>query len=384
MRKKRVCIVALRSLPLFDHAYDSEHVIGGAEINMYHLAMFFSKNENVEVKVLVNDFGQPPVYRIGNITLIRYGGSRNGKSLAAAIAEKIASEMRLFFISTDSFIFTTGNPMLGKLVILQQKLRGKRVLFRLSSDLNTDLGSYKKNNSRLDYLLYKYGIMHASIRVCQSLQQKSLLKSRLGLKSEVIGNGFEMNENICTDQKKHILWVGRCMKSKRPLLFTELARKMPGEEFVMIMPLNKEIPAEELKERQAMADEVYACASGLGNLTLLDYVPYDEIQHYFDSAKCYVCTSDTEGFPNTFIQAALGAAPILSYRVNPDSMIEEYKLGYVCNDDTEAAVKFLWEIDNEKLREYKYNMQGYVWQHHNIKDTAEQYLKLMQRGHGYA
>ncbi len=377
MRKKRICIAALRSLPLFDKTYDCERVMGGAEINMYNLAMFLSQREDVEVKVIVNDFGQPSKYNIGKICFIRYGGSRTGKGFIVRLANKISSELRLFFIAADAFIFTTGNPMLGKLVILQQKLRGRKVIFRLSSDLNVDLFNYKRNNRARDYLLYKYGIRQASSIVCQSIKQKALLKSKLGLDSVVICNGFEINNSICTDKKKHILWVGRCMKSKRPMLFIELAEKMPDEKFVMIMPMNKEIPAHEFDERQTMANEVYERAARLDNMTLLEYVPYENIQDYYDNAKCYVCTSELEGFPNTFIQAALGAAPILSYIIDPDNIIERHRLGFVSNDDAEAAVKFLREINNDKLEEYKCHMYSYVWQYHNIKDTTEAYLRLM-------
>lgn len=377
MKKMKICMVSLRSLPLYDESYDHEHVIGGAEINLYNLAWCLSEIANVEVKVLVDDFGQPSVYKKGNIELIKYGNRSGKRDLYSRIAAKIACNFKLLSIDADAFIFTTGNPLLGKLVLFQQVLRGKKVIFRLSSDLNIDLEHFQKSNSRLSYMLYKFGICHASNIISQTQKQKNDLESGLGLKSEMIENGFFTNRNIDVIEKKHILWVGRCMKSKQPMLFVELARRMPEEEFVMIMPINKEIPAGEYKEREELAHAVLGSAQRLNNIQVIDYVAYQDIQAYFDRAKAYVCTSDTEGFPNTFIQAALGGTPILSYNMNPDGMIEKYHLGYVCKEGPEKAVEFLREIDNKILLEYKYHMFNYVIQKHNIYHAARKYLNII-------
>ncbi len=416
VNKLKVCIVSLRSLPLFDGAYDSENVIGGAEINMYNLALFFSGMESIETKVLVDDYGQPASYRKGNIELIRYGGTKTGaktgartgakteakrRSLPEKLFTKAATYARLFAISADAFIFTSSHPMLGVLVLLQQLARRKKVLFRLSSDLNADLSSFRSTNSKKDYLLYRFGLYHCTTIITQTEQQRRLLKNLTGLESHIIENGFfvgepsvDENKPLLTDKvvtetqtaeigdaavnrRDHILWVGRCIRSKRPLLFIELARRFHGYQFVMVMPKNKAGDPAGSADRDLLEREVYSSAAQLENLKIIDYVPYNEIQGYFDNARLYVTTSDLEGFPNTFIQACAGGTPILSFRIDPDGMLEKYNLGCCCEDDMDKAQIFMEGLDDALLQEYGYTLPEYVLQHHNICKTAEKYLELI-------
>ncbi len=54
---------------------------------------------------------------------------------------------------------------------------------------------------------------------------------------------------------------------------------------------------------------------------------YHQIQDHYDAARIFVNTSDWEGWPNSFIQAGLGRAALLSLDVNPDSLFQKYALG---------------------------------------------------------
>ena len=45
----------------------------------------------------------------------------------------------------------------------------------------------------------------------------------------------------------------------------------------------------------------------LSNLELYEDVPWNKIDTYFSNARVFVNTSTHEGFPNTFVQAALSA-----------------------------------------------------------------------------
>lgn len=375
MKTLKLCIVSLRSLPLFDEQYNSENVIGGAEINLYNLAVCFSRMNGIETRVLVDDFGQPAVLKKDNVELIRYGKAEKRGPVGKAAAV-IARNLQLLTLDADVFIFTTAHPMLGKLVLLQKLLKGRKVIFRLSSDLNTDLEYYRKRNGLMSYLYYSFGLRHASAIVSQTEKQRNLLKEKLGLDSTIIPNGFIIKRNKDIIEKRHILWVGRCMATKRPLKFLELARQFPGEEFVMIMPINKEIPAGEFKERERLSAQICSEAKVLPNLKLLDYVTYNSIQDYFDRAKLYVCTSELEGFPNTFIQACLGGTPILSYNIDPDGMIDKYGLGCFCNDDGKKAAAFISGLNTELLSGYRNHALDYAARHNNINEIAAKYLAL--------
>jgi len=93
-------------------------------------------------------------------------------------------------------------------------------------------------------------------------------------------------------------------------------------------------------------------AAAVPNLTFVERVPFSEIQAYFDRAKVFVNTSTVEGFPNTFVQAAMGAAPVLSLAVNPDDVLDVHGFGRCAHGDTARLTSDLAALlADEGLRE---------------------------------
>ena len=105
------------------------------------------------------------------------------------------------------------------------------------------------------------------------------------------------------------------------------------------------------------------------NLKLIKKVPFDEIQKYFDEAKIFVNTSESEGFPNTFIQAGLAATPIASLKVDPDSFIQSNNCGNACHDDYQdlkrSISQMLTNVDIWKTKSQ--NILSYIKKNHNIE-----------------
>ena len=118
-----------------------------------------------------------------------------------------------------------------------------------------------------------------------------------------------------------LLWVARCQPIKRPHLFLDLAARLPEARCVMICP----------DEDRALWDSLESRARTLPNVEFLRRVPYHEIQEWYDRAQIFVNTSEAEGFPNSFIQAAQGSATILSLAVDPDTVLTRYGAG-LCAD----------------------------------------------------
>src|SRR3970282_149084 len=90
-----------------------------------------------------------------------------------------------------------------------------------------------------------------------------------------------------------VLWVGRGHPLKQPELFLALAERLPP---------GRGRPA------------------GLPNVTMHENVPLRDVGRLFEQAKLFVNTSTYEGFPNTFVQAALQGVPTLSWSVDPDGV----------------------------------------------------------------
>ena len=113
------------------------------------------------------------------------------------------------------------------------------------------------------------------------------------------------------------------------------------------------------------------------NLRFVDYVPFNEIQRYYDDAKLFVNTSEYEGFPNAFVQACLGRTPILSFNVNPDNFIEANRLGCFCSEDMGKAVEFIRGLSNEKLVELGENAGKYAKENHDIDVIYKIYEEMI-------
>jgi glycosyltransferase involved in cell wall biosynthesis len=80
-----------------------------------------------------------------------------------------------------------------------------------------------------------------------------------------------------------------------------------------------------------------------GNVCVTDYVPYRQVDELFRSTRCLLNTSDAEGFPNTYLQAASHGIPIVSLRVDPDGILTRHGCGRVVNGSVDAAATQLLE-----------------------------------------
>lgn len=370
MNKINVCFFLSSAYPLFNR--NVKMIFGGAEINLYYLAQKLSENPDYEVTFYVGDYGQKDIELYGNIKVkkLKYLPvlSNKGVETSSSFFGKIKRELflckEIFFSKGDVYINSCGGSLVTHLVVLAQYMRRKKVIFRLASD--TDAAVTKFPNRKLMSHIYRFGLRHVSAIVAQTEKQQSLLKANHYLESTVIKNGFYIKDISELKNKSTILWVSRSVEMKRPWLFVELAKRLPDEKFIMIMPGINETTS-----------KVKKLIENLDNFKFIEHVPFFDIQCYYDNAKLFVNTSEYEGFPNSFIQACLSGTPILSFNVNPDNIINEYNLGCYCNDDIEEAVNFIKSLDNERLYEYSKNANSYVKKNHDICKSALQYEKLI-------
>lgn len=343
---------------------------GGAELNLYNLAVELAKYKENHVDFLVGDYGQTDVQIVNRVRLIKIRSL--DFPLSHGLLRKFIRRFSFFYLliryKSDVYIASTASEFLGYLVWLARFFLKKPVIFRLASDKDADCNYYKPSG-RLMFRLYKYALEHLDVFVTQSAAQQALLKEHTGKESQIIKNGFFLKKYE-PRQKEHFLWVARLgfKKHARPELLIKLARLLPEARFIMIFP----------GEKRAQ-DEVRKLAAGLTNIRFLESVPFAEIGAYFAQARCFINTSSFEGFPNTFIQAGLAETPILSFNVNPDGIIDKYQLGCFCHDVLETAYDFLKSLTDVKMALLGRNASAYVMQHHDITEKAAQYQALINK-----
>lgn len=375
MEKIHIAIITESAYPLFNPSLAVP--FGGAEVDLYNLAVYLAKNPRYFVTFYVGDFGQteePEMFQNVHLQKINMFGWHQ-KSLKEKVLYYFHLWKTLWKSDADIILTKMAGQLPGWGAIFFKVLKKKHHIHRLAHDRDTTFTTPASMRSRREYYLYRYGLKKADCILSQTLQQQILLKERMGVESQVIPNGFFVSPTINGENKNTILWVGRCAPVKRPELFIELAKRLPEQKFVMIMMKPSVMETEDFKQKSKL---MIAEAKKLPNLLFKDYVPFGEVQRYYNEARLYVSTSEIEGFSNAFIQACLGSTPIASLNVNPDGFISENQLGIYCDDDFEAMVDFIAKLNDKEVTRLGSNARNYVQKHHDISITGSLYEKAIE------
>lgn len=339
----------------FIHSYGAEafrgESVGGTELQLYNISTALAGDYDVTF-------------------LTRAEGTVEGVKLLPGLgsvgswSEKIRSGLRLlrYMRKVDADVyFSSADTMIPGLVSVYCRLTGKKHIQRTVHQRELDLTLFEKSLSR--GLGNNIGLRLADTVLVQSREHGRMLSSWTDSRWRVLKNSFPLGDRTSTGGD-YVLWVGRRVEWKRPGLALDLAEKFPDHEFVMISPRTG--------GTEALFDRVEQRANEIDNLELIERVPRDEIQDYFDGAKLFLNTSEKEGFPNTFVEAGIGSTPILSYTVDPDGFIEAYDCGYSCNGDEELLANRLEQMLEEGgLDEKGENTRRYVEENHDIEKNIE-------------
>lgn len=355
-----ICFVAPKAYGLFDPSARTN--FGGAEVDLYMLATELAKDPVFAVSFITADYGQPADQTRENVRLLKslkFGRSPLDGAVRIWRVLKRAGA-RFYLLKTAS----PGVP----LVYMFCRLHGRKFLYRTAARRECD-GTYRREHPILGRLFYR-ALRGAACVFAQNRDDQELLSSTAGISALVIANGHRIG--LLQDRnREHVLWVGRSAAIKHPQRFLELARRFPQEQFVMICrPATGDTGYESLKKQ----------AEGIANLKFYPNVDFSEMDSYFASARVFVNTSDKEGFPNTFIQAAKAGTPILSWQVNPDQFLARYQCGLSCGGRMEKlceGLKFL--LEGGRYIEIGQNGLKYCLEHHDISKIVNVYKEHLYR-----
>ena len=155
---------------------------------------------------------------------------------------------------------------------------------------------------------------------------------------------------------------------KRAEWFLDLARQLPQYSFAI---------AGGVADRNYY-NKIEKEAKDVKNLSFLGALSFNETNDLLKQSKLLVCTSEFEGFPNTFLQAWAQSVPVVS-TVNPSGIVSKYRLGVVVSDPTgllEQTSKIL--EDHALYAEFQQSIDAYFVESH---DATNAYNKLMRDIH---
>jgi glycosyltransferase involved in cell wall biosynthesis len=173
--------------------------------------------------------------------------------------------------------------------------------------------------------LYAWGLKRADLVLAQTPAQQQALRRNFGVPSVVIGPLFETTGRRPPLEGRDIaaLWIGNLRPLKRPGLLLDVAVRLPHLSFHLI--------GGPLPGAQAFFEQVRRRAATLPNVTFHGFVPQHRIAEYIARARVLVSTSETEGFPNTYLQAWSHGTPVVAF-IDPQQLIGRYGLGIAVSD----------------------------------------------------
>jgi glycosyltransferase involved in cell wall biosynthesis len=424
----KICFICLYAYALFKPSAGTR--FGGSEVRAWLLATGLARNPSHQVSFVVFDHGQPREERIGAVSVYPHSyyrtGARRAKqwpgvskyivrsprfpylsirriepailielpvALARWVARNIGSalgrrpapplrpghyeagrdETRVYErIDADAYcVFGVGD--LAAQVAAYCSAFGKKLILLANSDENF-LPEYAPSHTDL----YREVIAAADVVVTQNGLQRELLRNRFGRDSITIRNPVELAAPLRADASRHghgaALWIGRSEEVKQPHILVALARALPHIRFLMVM--NRLDPI--LFDRIASEKP--------GNVELLEWAGYREVDGLFAGAFALINTSILEGFPNTFLQAGKHGVPILSLNVDPDGFIAGHRCGFVASGDVGVLAQKVRMLRDEPdtWRTCSENVRRYTETYHGLDGRIGEFDALLARAVGTA
>jgi len=344
--------------------------IGGESVQQTLLAREFVRS-GYDVSMIVVDHGQPDGEVIDGIKVFKSYRPNAGLPVFRFVYPRASSIFKaLQRADADIYYQSCASPLTG-FVAWHCKKHRKKFVFRIASDTDCMPGQQIIRYWR-DRKIYEYGLRRADLTFAQSQKQIELLEQNYGLKSGLM-NMVVDNPTAELDATRDIdvLWVSNIRPQKRPEMIIDLAAKLPELRFVMIGG-----PSPGLKEH---FNDVKAKADSAGNVEFLGAVPYSDVSRYFSRTKIFVNTSDTEGFPNTFLQSWIHGVPVVSF-FDPDGIIRRNGLGFAPESLDEMAQMVVDLISREaKRQEISLLAQEYAIEHYSPRSNVNEYIRVFSQ-----
>jgi len=337
---------------------------GGAPLAIYMLATELAKDDEFDVRVIVD----PPVpaERVEGVQLVaRRAMIKHG---VPGLSRSINKQRRAAGFERERFILvsTVARPDLLPVYQPVAHAMGGKTLYRIASDW--DVKPEERGSDGSDE--FTRALLAADAVVAQTREQQSELLSRFGKSSTVVEPGFRIPRGRPTAEKDTILWVGQAYPYKRPWICLEAARALPDEKFVMIMP----------DMRNGLFEAISTEAEHCPNVEIIESMPFDETQAFFDRAKILLNTSTLEGFPNTLHQAGIGMTATLSLLWDGGGYLPDSGVGLCANGSIDEFLHMLRDLIRDEARRCRMGdiARERVEKHNDVAVAAERYKTILR------
>jgi glycosyltransferase involved in cell wall biosynthesis len=222
--------------------------------------------------------------------------------------------------------------------------------------------------AKVNLTLYRKAVNRITLFVTQNQQQSDNLFRFYGKHSIIIPNIWP-TESVSGDGNRHYdaVWVANLRRLKRAEWFVNLARKLPQYKFAIAGGVNE----------QDYYDHIKKICETVPNIEFLGAQSLNAVSNLMGQSKLLVCTSEYEGFPNTFLQAWANDVPIVS-TVNPSNCITEFGLGTMIENESQLQPAVARLLNSDELyNQCQQNIKQYFVLHHDADMAYQEVMKLI-------
>jgi glycosyltransferase involved in cell wall biosynthesis len=370
-RRLRICFVAPACYPVL--AGDrSIPTVGGAEVQQAFLAPELARRGH-DVSMICMDYGQREGERVKGVRLIKMHAPQAGLPVLRFLHPRLSSLWAAMGRADADVYYQRSGGALTGMVAQFAHWRGRRSVFASASDFDFDPQCPLIPLER-DKMLFRHGVSRVDEIVVQSERQLQLCRERFGRDATCIASCYG-HQGSAARHDGPIVWVGTIKPLKRPELFLDLAERLPQYRFRLV-------------GGAAAGDEHYAAlqrrAGQLGNVEMMGFVPFADVEKVFDGASLLVNTSTGEGFPNTFLQAWSRGMPTVSF-FDAGATMHGAPIG-VAVPDLEAMILRIQALkaDHVLWRQHGEPAQQYFLARHDLGAVAAKYEAVFCQGRPFS
>lgn len=342
MDKKKVLI--------WDYALDGlvfDDKANGIAVQLYFWSMTFHKY-GWDVTAISTKYRQNK----NGISFVKIG-----KSKLDIFVEWIKIAYAIKKTHSDLIVFRGADRRTFPIALASNLLKTK-FLFFAASDVNFVPGKELIHGVKFNRKLYQKSIRHIPYIVVQNTYQQKTLQENYSKTCLVLPNIWlgDENEIVSSEKSIDVIWVANFRRLKRAEWMVEAAKTNPQLRFALIGR-----PSADMDYYKQMEQE----CSELDNVSFYGPLGFDQTNALVAQSRILACTSEFEGFPNTFLQAWAYTLPVVS-TVDPSNVIERNNLGKVVKDKEEfcKTVKCLSE-NVEDYCDICKSINGYFLSNHS-------------------
>lgn len=334
-------------------------IFGGIAVQLYFWSQVFVENQ-WEVYSITNNEKN---YIKQNIHFMRLKPNR----YFSIIIDFIVAFFYVLKIKPDLIMMRGATNRLYNLSILSY-IFGIKLVFMGASDVNFEPGKEQINNN-FNRKLYQCGLKKVKYVITQNQYQTQKVIENYNKKPLQLNSIWgEINIPYISDKtikKYDIVWIANIRKLKRLEWILESARKLPQYSFAIAGKFS-----ESLQYEKKLTNEM----SNIQNLEYLGNIGIAESNKLVKEARLLVCTSEFEGFPNTFLQAWSMSIPVIS-TVNPNDIILRQNLGFVVKTIEELVISIEELLSN---KDYYVTCQNSILKYfNNNHNSLRSYYSLI-------